>query len=69
MPGDSAGSCSKCSPDGSISSMATEIITVFKQNGTEVAMTVKSTILSCCKSRTFVVVVFHGAVFSLGMYK
>jgi hypothetical protein len=46
---DAAGACLACSPDGSILSMATDLMTVFKANGTETAISVKGTVNSCCK--------------------
>lgn len=44
-----AASCVKCSPDGSIQSMATEILNFISLEGKEVFMYVKSLPKSCCK--------------------
>lgn len=38
-----------CSPDGSILSMPTDLMTVFKADGTETATSVKGTVNSCCE--------------------
>lgn len=45
-----ASECDKCSPDNSVFSMATEILTMYKLDGTETSKTVKATVLSCCES-------------------
>lgn len=46
---DTAGACVSCSPDGSILSMPTDLMTVFKADGTETATSVKGTVNSCCE--------------------
>ena len=46
---DEAKSCIKCSPDGSIQSMATEILTVLTLDGKEAITYVKSAVRSCCE--------------------
>jgi hypothetical protein len=49
VPAAQAASCVKCSPDGSIQSMATDILVVYRLDGTETSIMVKSGVVSCCK--------------------